>query len=438
MAVSLRRALACRAPVPVFVAEGGGGSEAARRLLGRPGLDVVASPRHAAVLLVVGAITPGLRPPLARLHDQLPHPRCTVWWSGSPADALWDTVEGTRPIVTDDPLPALTERYGTLMLGGTTSEPDLLADQPAHVWQGVGPFGQGGEGMMGGTPYGRPMAMTGEDRDGLTLDRLHLTVGPFLPGWPAGLSLGVVLQGELVQEITSIEDLVSPEDGISGAGVDTDDALFWRALFEPVPIADLERARARHHLGLLAGALVLNGLPALAAASARLAATPEPSAREVARVARQIMRSGLCSWIGGGIGVIDGDRAAAVGGPTARAAGVPADLRANDDGYRALSFEPVVGRCSDVAGRWRQRLAEVQQAFALAERADQLGVFKAPGEVEAPEGPRTPAETHRPHLLHQLLPGLLADRDWDELVATIASLDLRVDLAPARASRRPQ
>ena len=33
--------------------------------------------------------------------------------------------------------------------------------------------------MTEGTPYGRPMAMTGDDRDGLTLDQLRLRVGPF-------------------------------------------------------------------------------------------------------------------------------------------------------------------------------------------------------------------------------------------------------------------
>ena len=52
---------------------------------------------------------------------------------------------------------------------------------------------------MGGTPYGRPMAMTGEDvRDGLMLDRYTATIGPFAPMLPPGLALEVTLQGDVI------------------------------------------------------------------------------------------------------------------------------------------------------------------------------------------------------------------------------------------------
>lgn len=54
--------------------------------------------------------------------------------------------------------------------------------------------------MMGGTPYGRPMAMTMADvRDGLELDAFTMIVGPFLPMLPPGLQLELTLQGDLVQ-----------------------------------------------------------------------------------------------------------------------------------------------------------------------------------------------------------------------------------------------
>ena len=52
-------------------------------------------------------------------------------------------------------------------------------------------------------PGGLAMADLGEDRDGLTLDRLHVALGPVLPDWPAGLVVRVVLQGDVIQEATA-------------------------------------------------------------------------------------------------------------------------------------------------------------------------------------------------------------------------------------------
>jgi hypothetical protein len=52
-------------------------------------------------------------------------------------------------------------------------------------------------------PGGLPMADLGEDRDGLTLDRLHVPLGPVLPDWPAGLVVRVTLQGDVIQEAST-------------------------------------------------------------------------------------------------------------------------------------------------------------------------------------------------------------------------------------------
>lgn len=49
-------------------------------------------------------------------------------------------------------------------------------------------------------PGGLTMADLGEDRDGLTLDRLHVRLGPVLPDWPTGLVLRTTLQGDVIQE----------------------------------------------------------------------------------------------------------------------------------------------------------------------------------------------------------------------------------------------
>jgi hypothetical protein len=71
--------------------------------------------------------------------------------------------------------------------------------------------------MMGGTPYGRPMAMTDEDgRDGLALDAHTLRVGPFAQMLPPGLRLEATLQGDVVQAV-AVVDPPLPQSGLDGA-----------------------------------------------------------------------------------------------------------------------------------------------------------------------------------------------------------------------------
>jgi hypothetical protein len=60
-------------------------------------------------------------------------------------------------------------------------------------------------------PGGLPMADLGEDRDGLTLDRLHVPLGPVLPDWPAGLVMRVTLQGDVIQEASA--EVLDPGSG---------------------------------------------------------------------------------------------------------------------------------------------------------------------------------------------------------------------------------
>src|SRR3546814_20246746 len=86
------------------------------------------------------------------------------------------------------------------MTGERRSEDDRLPDEPQVAWRGKGDHGQGGEGMMGGKPYGRPMAMTDEDlRDGLALDAYTACFGPFLSVLPPGLMLELTLLGDVIQ-----------------------------------------------------------------------------------------------------------------------------------------------------------------------------------------------------------------------------------------------
>ncbi len=187
MAVGWLRALAEGADVAVFAAAGAHGLTRLEGLRGRPGLRLVPSPRQARVLLVAGDVGKERARDLERLHALLPPPRGTVWWGGAP---VFD--RGARVGAEADPLPALRR-------AAEGDEPDQRPDVPPHPWQGLGPHGQGGKGMMGGTPYGRPMAMTAEDlRDGLALDPYRADFGPFLPMFPPGLKLDLTLHGDVI------------------------------------------------------------------------------------------------------------------------------------------------------------------------------------------------------------------------------------------------
>ena len=149
----------------------------------RPSLRQVSTPRAAAILLVAGDLPERARDALDRVHDQLPHPRATVAWDGA-----------------DDPVAEIRQTWREL-LDGRGDEPDRLLDAPPNEWRGKGDHGQGGKGMMGGTPYGRPMAMTSEDvRDGLQLDAYTARFGPFAQMLPPGLELEITLQGDVIVE----------------------------------------------------------------------------------------------------------------------------------------------------------------------------------------------------------------------------------------------
>ncbi len=185
MAVARLARLATRAAVPVFPCIGPGMLDSVERLFLSPAVRQVATPRAAAILLAAGDLPERAREALERVHDQLSHPRATVTWNGS-----------------GDPVAGL-QRTWRLLLGGRGDEPDRLPDKPPHEWRGKGDHGQGGNGMMGGTPYGRPMAMTAEDvRDGLQLDAYTARFGPFAPMLPPGMVLDITLQGDVIVEAT--------------------------------------------------------------------------------------------------------------------------------------------------------------------------------------------------------------------------------------------
>jgi len=434
--------LAAGAPARCFAVVGAEADEIAPWLRLDPELAIVDSPRAADVLLVLGRLDDEMLRAAAGVHDAMPPPRGVLSWSprgerpvswppGGERPVSWPFTDDVR---VDDPaqIPAACRRLRDELLSGRrASSPDTLPDIDPAPWRGAGPFGQGGAGMTGGVPYGRPLAGRAADRDGLKLDQILVRVGPFLPPFPSRLVLDVKIQGDVIQEVSiPTPAAVAPDLMSAGAHSLTGErALFNAALTQPVPVADIEVARARHHLVWLAEALRVSGLEAYGRRVLKLARTMRPEAAEpVDDLSRWLRRNMSLRWGTRGVGMVSASRAAALpGGPVARAAGDGRDARSLDPAYGRLGFTPVVLEVGDALARWRVRIDEAQQALALAQRAGQ-SLTTPIGLVEGPCGP-IGGDRSTSAALVTMLPELLVGMEWGDAVTTVVSLD--IDMAEA-------
>jgi hypothetical protein len=421
--------LAARGSAPVYAVAGAGSRDAVQDLRLSDGVALVDSPRAANLFLVAGSVGTDHADALARAHDALPHPRATVLWN---SDAGGLTIPGA--LVADpgsSPVPSLRAVFRDLIEGRRPSEAALLPDEDPAPWQGVGPYGQGGTGMTGGTPYGRPMAELGPDRDGLRLDVLPTMVGPFFAPLPTGLVLDLRVAGDVIvgAGVTAASlGLTSPTASVSP---------FVRALTEPVSIADLELARARDHLRWVAEALRVQGLPALGLRALALANRVEPGpATEIRRLGATIGRTGVYRWsLAPAAGRLVRDLPGLALGPVSRAAGLSEDARLDDPAYRALGFEPIVSGGDTTAARWRLRLDEAARSLEVAARAGGAQTTPA-GVVEGPRGRLALGDDPWQRAM-ALIPALLDGLEWGDAISALVSLDIRPDEVAFVANTRP-
>lgn len=414
MAVNALRRWAMAAPAPVFVASGGGAGTLAVELAADRRIRVVDSPRHASVLLALGRFPGDLGAALDRVHDQLPHPRAVVWWQRDDDRGMIPVALAAARLVAGAPVPAAVDAYREVLTGVSASSGDVGPNRPPNFFEGRGDHGQGGEGMMGGVPFGRPLAMTGDDRDGLTLGQYSARLGPFLVGLPPCTVITATFGGEVVQTL-SLESL----DPGGTPFLDPVLTLFARAQGQAVAVADLERARARHHLRRVALACRLAGLEALSSRIAALASRASgigPSTLD--HLETWMRRSGLlAAWTS--VGVLAGVDLPA--GPDARAAGRGVDARLDDPAYRKLGFTVVTQQSGDARARLRQRLDEARQSLELARRAEAGAVIHDPAHpIEPPAGPRD----QEPGNGREQLAASLVGADWADVLTTLCSLDL--------------
>jgi hypothetical protein len=256
-----------------------------------------------------------------------------------------------------------------------------------------------------GTPAGLPMARRGEDRDGLTLDRLHVPLGPFLPDWPAGLVIRLVMQGDVIQQAEA-----------EAAGLAAGTASFWTepwrraAAGEPVTTGAAARRRAAAHLDSLARFLFVAGWDGAAATARVLRDDALGSGRApglgpaVRRLARRVGRSRVLAWSTRGMGTLLPGEAAAAG----------MSVAALSDG-------------GDVTARYRRWCGELSGAAAVFDDASPLDpAVLAPPRGRA-DGTRAPSAA-----LLAALPRLLEGAEFAAARLIVASLDPDLDeVSPA-------
>lgn len=443
--------LAEHAPVRVFALVGLDAPRDVSELRLHRDIRLVDAPRSANLLLVVGTLPSSTHAAARQIHDMLAQPRCTLRWTVGDAtdtelfphaERLTVAAAGMSP---EDAVQRLAlelrKVHVALLRGDREPEPPLLPDVDPAPWRGVGPYGQGGTGMTGGVPYGRPMAERAPDRDGLELDQLPVRVGPFFMPFPAGLVLDVKLQGDVIQEA------IVPGNAFSGAAPPKRLTPFTRALTEPVGIAEIECARAEHHLRWLDALLHLHGLDALGRRALALSLEvrrggSRPNTLAKVRALRVLLERtrGLAAATAD-IGRLPDEVLHSGGlGPVARAAGIAEDARIDDPAYARLRFTPLVqgpaGQVGDARSRWRQRLAEVEQSLVIALHAGEAATGGGGISIEGPRGAMMigVGQSSTERLLAQL-PTLLAGVEWGDAVAIVMSLDL--DLRDAVSESEP-
>jgi hypothetical protein len=211
-----------RTPIRPFVVATPGGTSArlaVERFVREHGWRAASSPAEANLLVVTGPDSAALAPFIDRVWDEFPAPRARTH-VGHPADALAALHTAAKAV--RDPVaqrreaehaarvhPSPESQHSSAMSSCGAAMP-AEEHHDAHHGHDMSGMEMPAMEMPAMEMLGSiPMADRGPDRDGLTLDRLHVPLGPALPDWPAGLIVHLVLQGDVVQQ-AAVEVLDPP------------------------------------------------------------------------------------------------------------------------------------------------------------------------------------------------------------------------------------
>ncbi len=273
------------------------------RELTRRGWPAADAPADTDLVVVAGRAGAELAGAVERIWAQVPAPRARIALSDPDPDVIAATLRNAAASLADPTRRRDSPDPGSVDTDGEGLERHRTANtlgshhhhSEANTRDGEGD-GAGGDMDM---PGGLAMADLGADRDGLRLDRLHVSLGPVLPEWPAGLVVRMTLQGDVIQQAHA-EVLDSATGGVSGGAV----GRFW---------AGPGRAAARE-LDALARFLSVAGLPDAAARARQvrddlLLTVPTAGATAtVAALVRAVRRSRTLRWMVRDVGAPGGPR----------------------------------------------------------------------------------------------------------------------------------
>lgn len=375
------------------------------------GLRLVANPRHASVLLLVGEIPAELARAAAVAYAQIPRPRAILavgTVSHAPLATADVCVEPNQAAL----VAGVADVRRRLATGAWTADPTPF--QPVESTRGALPVqmhGMDHEDMAGMEKHhmsGGLMSMAMMTRDlprsgdGMPMEWLEVPFGPLFPGLPGGLNLVLTLDGDTVAraEVRTGErkpdvltmwqgpahvfpDVLSTLDRLAPQAYRI---LAWRALEQAVGIVEttelearrritaLETQRAASHLiwlsrfGFLLGDAWL--VERASAFARRLGRTQDLTGmkelrNEVGAFLARSRRTPLLRQRLKGVGVFDSAQVGGMVGPVGRAMGQAADARTHDPAYQRLGFLPVLDHGGDARARCWLRIAEIEQSLNL-------------------------------------------------------------------------
>jgi hypothetical protein len=238
----------------------------------RRGWVLADSPADADVLAVCGVPGQELASVIAAVWDQLPGPRVRV------------------EVATPEEVAAALDTAATRLADAGRHRRDARQRAAAPAAEDHHGDRETEHMEMDMAPSGIPLAVGGEDRDGLEMDVLHLPLGPVLPHWPAGLVLRCALQGDVLTEA---------------------EAQVLHAAHQPPDTPDTPAVHAARRCDAVVRLLAVAGWDDAAAAARRARDLllcrdeTEQAHRLLRRLRRRVGRSWTLRWLLRGMGTVD-------------------------------------------------------------------------------------------------------------------------------------
>ncbi|TYD00037.1 hypothetical protein FQ377_00765 [Arthrobacter echini] len=307
--------LAARRPHVLVVEVPGWGPTrmTAERELRHRGWVQANSPAEADIMLTCGVAGREFSEIVDRVWDQLPGPRVRI--GATDPDQVSGVLDESRRALLDGTVQRVDAEARTAVAGDVPHDPDHGDAGHGDMDHGdMGHEGMDHDGMDMPMPGGIGLAEGGTDRDGLDLDVLHVSLGPVLPHWPAGLVVRCSLQGDVV----------------TGAAVEVLPAAGWgpdRARDGAGLMRGTVRLRSAQYCDQVAGLLALLDFERLSMRAIRLRdsvlddAPIETVTAEVERLGERLRRSRVLRWsvqdlpgvLEGLMALLDGVRTALLG-----------------------------------------------------------------------------------------------------------------------------